>query len=238
MQVKRLNHYLAEYRRYLEGPASGQFLYIWESQRIFQKVWEKDPPDWKAMYDQALDNPHTRRLWKREAYEPKAMMLQFLELQPVFVRQAFEDLFEEEKELDGRASRFLFYCDALLEAYREAYPLSPNNNHYHDDDYQMVFLYLSFRFPDRYTLYDAGVFYRTLEKLGSPKLPVGNDIIRFAKVTRTLYNFLQKDEKIMALHRQRLEEGRHYTGESWLLVYDFYQTITGAWRGLRDFSTK
>lgn len=235
MQLKRINHYIGQYKRFLESPEADTNLYIWESQFIFQEEWDEDHEDWGEMYSQALQNSTTRRLWNRQAYEPKAMMLKFIRFQPDYVRQMFLDLYNEDKALEGRLSRFVFYCDQLLEAYREEYPTSRDNKHYHDDDYHMGFLYLAFRYPEKYALYDAQAFKRLLIKLGSKNIPQANDVERFAKVVATLYKFLQKEEDIVELHRQRLQEGKHYNGESMLLVYDFYHCITQAWKGLEGY---
>ena len=153
------------------------------------------------------------------------MMLAFIDRQEDFVRSMFRDLFDEDKSLEGRTSRFVFYCDELLTEYKTANPLSVENNHYHDDDFGMVSLYLAFRYPNRYTLYDPGGFRELLIKLGSQDIPPGNDIERFAKLMRTLFKFLNRDPELDKLHRNRLDAQWHYTGESLLLVYDFYQFV-------------
>ncbi len=236
MQLKRIQHYLAEYRRYLQSrDAREQGLAIFESQRIFQENWDPEAEDFAAMYDACLQNSTTRRLWKRHAYEPKRMMLEFIRMQPDFVRQMFLDLFNEEKSLEGRASRFVYYCDMLLQEYRDKHPRSIDNNHYHDDDYQMVTLYLSFHYPERYAYYQAGRFRQLLEQLGSTDLPAANDVERFAKVMQTLYKLMQKEDGLLELHRARLDERRHYAEDSLLAVYDFYQTITEPDSGIKTF---
>jgi hypothetical protein len=176
------------------------------------------------MYDRSLQNSQTRRLWKRENYEPKEVMLKFVELNREFVRQVFLDLFNEQKEIDGRVDRFIFHCDELLREYKEAHPRSIENSHYHDDNYQMVSLYLAFRYPEQYAPYDFEVFTRFMALLGSRDVPKVNDIGRFFKVMRTVYGFLKKDEALMELHRQRLLPP-HYQGDTLLLAEDFYKTI-------------
>lgn len=236
MQLKRIQHYLQQYRKYLStSNAQEQRLYIWESQRIFQENWDMDAEDWAAMYDRSLRNSKTKRLWKREAYEPKRMMLELIRLQPDFVRTMFFDLFNEEKSLEGRVGRFVYYCDMLLQEYKEQHPRSIDNNHYHDDDYGMVSLYLAFRYPGRHTLYEPAGFRLLLEKLGSGDIPKANDMERFVKVTHTLYKFMQKEEGLLELHRQRLQEGLHYIGESLLVVYDFYRYCTDVGSGVEEY---
>lgn len=222
MQLKRIQYYLQEYQTFLTSPAAQERLYAWESQRIFQDNWNLEDRDFGEMYDRSLNNSQTRRLWKRENYEPKSRMLQFIALEPDMVRRAFEDLFKEEKLVENRVDRFVFYCEELLKDYREKYPRSVENRHYHDDHYQMISLYLAFRFPEKYAIYDHEAFKILLQKIGSADIPQAADFARFVKVTRTLYNFMQKEPELLQLHQKRLNPKRHYTGESLLVLWDFY----------------
>lgn len=227
MQLKLLQQQLDAYKQFLVRPEAEKNLYAWESQRIFQERWDLEAVDLAAMYDASLDNRTTRRLWYRENYEPKRMMLQFLRMEPEFVRSMFRDLFAEEKSIEGRAGRFVFGCDELLQVYKERHPHTVENNHYHGNDYQMIFLYLAFRFPDRYALYHFDAFIATLRKLGVSQIPLTHDLERYVKVTNTIFKFIQKDEDLLNRHRRRLREQAHFMEESLLVVYDFYQFTGG-----------
>lgn len=220
MQLKKLEAALAKYRDFLRTKAAGERLYVWESQLVFQQNWDKDAADFSQMYDRCLENSHTRRLWKRERFEPKHMMLLFLAEEPDFVRSMFIDLFNEDKSVENRVDRFIFYCDELLSRYKHNYPLSIENNHYHGD-YEMVAMYLAFRYPEAYACYDGDAFRRTLELLSAPNIPVGHDLPRYFKVCKTIFTFMLRDEVLMERHRARLEAGKHYSGNSYLLSYDF-----------------
>jgi hypothetical protein len=225
MQVKLLNQAFDQYKQFLRSPQADRNLYIWESQRIFQENWGLEAGDLAKMYDQSLQNSRTRRLWRRESYEPKDTMLRFIGLSGDYFLQMFTDLFDESKSIEGRVDRFVFYCDQLLQDYRNRYPHRIDTNHYHDDGYQMISLYLAFRFPDAYTLYRYDSFRLFLEKMGVANLPLANDFPRFVKVSRTVYKLMQKDEELMDLHRSRLQEGVHYMGDSLLGVYDFMEMV-------------
>ncbi len=225
MQLKLIQAYIESYKAYLKTPAAKENLHLWESQANFQQHWDPAANDWKTMYDQSLQNSQTRRLWKRESYDPKDMMLKFIELQPEYVKQMFHDLYNEEKDIEGRVSRFVFYCDQLLQEYKDAYPHSIENNHYHDDDYGMVSVYLAFRFPEKYTLYRKDSFIGFLKKVNAIKVSPANDFERFVKVTRTLASLLRKDEKLLALHAKRFKHSSFFNPESNLLVFDYYTFV-------------
>ncbi len=220
MQLKKLEVCLAKYKEFLLTPAAEERLYIWESQRHFQEVWDVDAADFAVMYDRSLQNSYTKRLWKRERFEPKRMMLEFIGEEPDFVRTMFKDLFNEEKSVENRVDRFVFYCDELLSRYKRKYPVSIENNHYHQE-YEMIALYLAFRYPEAYACYDADAFRQTLELLAAPNVPVGHDLPRYFKVCKTVFTFMSRDEELMQRHRQRLNPEKHYTGNSYLQSYDF-----------------
>ncbi|MCC6724696.1 MAG: hypothetical protein IT258_09310, partial [Saprospiraceae bacterium] len=142
MNLQKLNDTIAEYANFLRSNPQHDPYMPWESQRVFQENWEVEALDFRTMFDRSLENSRSRRLWKREHYEPKDMMLRFIEMNREFVRQVFQDLFNESKEIEGRIGRFSYHCDELLAAWHEERPGSKLNSHYHNDGYQMVALYL------------------------------------------------------------------------------------------------
>ena len=213
---------MGQFKSYLKNRRAYHHLYKWEALNNFQNHWDLDAPDLAKMYDQSLQCSQTKRLWKREAYYPKQVMLQFIQLEPDYVRYAFQDLFNENKDIEGRLDRFIYYCDELLKIFKETYPKSIENNHYHADNYQIVSLYLAFRYPEQYSLYQFLGFKNLLEKLGSRDVPKINDVGRFFKVMRTLYKMMEREGELLELHRQRLHPDKHFQDKSLLLVEEFY----------------
>jgi len=217
MQLKKIQEHIAAYKKQLSKVPSTN-LYKWESQQIWQDHWDIEARDFAAMYDQSLENAKTRRIWNRESYAPKKMMLEFAKMQPHFVYSMFQELFNEDKDIGNRVDRFVFYCDELLKEYKSKHPHSIQNQHY--QDYEIISHYLAFQYPDRYIPYQFEVFQNTLEKIGSRDLPPTHDLPRHFKVMKTLYQFLSKDEELLELQQKQLEE-QHYQGKSLLLVEDF-----------------
>lgn len=225
MQLKKIQEYIKQYKSFLRTRRAYDNLYKWEALNNFQKHWDMTTPNLAEMYDKSLHCSQTKRLWKREAYYPKQMMLKFIDMEPDYIKLMFKDLFNEDKDIEGRIDRFIFYCDNALLEFREANPRSIEANHHHDDNYQIISLYLAFHYPEQYTLYNYEGFKNLLIKLGSRDIPKVNDIGRFFKVMRTLYKMMQKDEELMQLHQRRLHPDKHYQGDSLLMVEEFYKTI-------------
>ena len=224
MNVKKLQAYIDLYKRFLEKDRNLTGVYKYESVFHFQNNWDVDAPDFGKMYSASLKNSMTKRLWKREAWHPKEMMLKLIETDQEFVRRMFKDLFDESKAADQRISRFKFGCDEMLTDYKLKNQTSIENNHHHDNN-EMILLYLSFRYPTAYCLFEYSAFRQTMELLGVPNLPGPYDVDRFLKLTKILNTFLQRNEPLVALHKARRQKPMYFGGESKLIVHDFYTQV-------------
>lgn len=225
MTARLIKEQLELYKSFLQSPNRNDRLHLWESQSLFQQHWNPEDQNLREMYDKSLQNSTTKRLWKREAYEPKRMMMEFMEMDPQWTRQMFTELFDESKSVEGRLGRFLFYCDLLLENFKKANPSSIDNNHYHDDGYQIIFLYLAFRYPDQYCPYHHEAFVSFLKKVEAITPPIVPDVERYVKVSKIIYKMMSQDETLMSLHQKRLIAGEHYSEDSMMIVYDFYKAL-------------
>ena len=224
MQLKKLQQYIAAYTEWLTGEEADGRLAFWETQRNWQTHFDLTAPDLRPGYEAGLHNDSNRRVYRREAFDPKSIMLVFMEREPEFVRSAFQDLFDNSKEPHLRAERFAFYCDQLWLQLRDTPALKRRHNHDHGDDLYIISVYLSMQFPDQYAPYRANQLRPLLEKLGATQLPAAGDFNRHVKLSRTLQGFLQKEPELLERHAARLDE-RHYAGESLLLAYDFGRYI-------------
>ncbi|MEL7022007.1 MAG: hypothetical protein AAGK47_10380, partial [Bacteroidota bacterium] len=209
MQLKKVSAYIDKYAQFLNHPASDSNLYIWESLAIFRQQWDLNTNELRQMYDSSFQNSTTRRLWKRDNYAPKEMMLKFIQMEAEYVRHALTDLLDEKKDIEGRVDRFVFYCDQFLQQYKEEFPLKIDNNHYHSD-YWMISIYLAFEYPTQYAPYDSTMFRESLRKLGSLDVPKVSDIGRFFKVSRTLQKLLLEHETVVKNNRNRIVDKRLY----------------------------
>ena len=227
MNLKKIQEAFKAYKTYLKSPKRDERLYLWESQKIFQDNWSLEERDLQEMYDESLQNTTTRRMWNRQAYEPKRMMLLFWEAAPDFVTQMFKELYNEDKPIDIRVSRFAFYCDQLLEDYRENHPGTIENSHYHNDDYQIISLYLALRYPASYAYYSFSAFTSALKQFGVVNIPRVNDFERFVKVSRTIFKLMQKEDDLLELHTKRINPEKHYSDESLMIVTDFLLWLEG-----------
>lgn len=224
MQLKLINANIERYKIQLSSKKDTyQSFYKWETQRIWQENWNIQTDDFANMYDHSLQNTITQRIWNREHFAPKKMMKIFAKQSPHLVFFIFQDLFNEDKSVGARIEHFQHHCEELFNEYKELHPHDFESSHYHD--YELISHYLAFQYPALYTPYSLPLFQNLLRQIGSRDIPQHDDLERYFKVTRTLFNFLKKDEALLTLHQRRLS-AEHYQQDSLLLVEDFARFIS------------
>ena len=168
----------------------------------FHNHWSPPGPIGLAnIFDNCLQSEISQRWWKREKYQPKEMMLSLIHADPELAAIAWKDLANDSASLDGRLSRFDYYCGELLQAFRQKPPGSLESYHYQDAT--MMSLYLAGLSPGKYVLYPGlNVFKHFCKEVGSPDIPVVDDLVRYMKVASVVHTFLQKNtsyEKLIEL---------------------------------------
>ena len=211
------DNYSKGYAENIEHRDEHHFL-PWECLQNFKEHWDIEAIDFKSMYDRSFQSKMSVRLWKRDGYFPKEIMLEFIELDKEFARSMFRDLFDESKEIDGRVNRFVFHCKIFLGEVKKRKQLA--DAHYHDDLF-MPSLYLAFNYPNDYTTYSYGLFRGFMEKLGARKIPQVDDVERYFKVMRIVQKFLMEDEALLEKLITKLEPREFYSQPTMFLAQDF-----------------
>ncbi|MEL6867914.1 MAG: hypothetical protein AAFP19_26045, partial [Bacteroidota bacterium] len=123
-------------------------------------------------------------------------------------------------------SHVKFCCDELLAEYKKAHKNSIENRHFHED-HQMISLYLGYRYPEQYALFNYPAFRIAMEVFGSKDMPGPYDLERYFKVLRILHKFILKEEELIDLHLKLRDPKLDYRGQSLLLVADFVEFVAG-----------
>lgn len=172
----------------------------------FHKHWHTITDiDLKEKYNHALRSEISQRWWKQDHYRPKEIMLQLIETDAELATIAFKDLANDAATLDGRISRFQFYSEDLLQMLRQKDLRIVES--YHHQDAHIMSLYLAGLFPDKYALYPGlDIFKKYCLAVGSPDVPVIDDLVRYMKVASIVYTFMQKNEKFSVMSNLRKSE--------------------------------
>lgn len=190
----------------------------WECQKNFQDNWDIEELDFAAMYDRSIHSNVSVRLWKRDGYFPKEVMMDFIALDKEFTRSMFRDLFNEAKDAEGRVRRFVYHCDIFLEELKKKHKLA--SAHFHDDLY-MPTLYLGLKYPEDYTTYSYGLFRGFMEKLGAKNLPIVDDVERYFKVMKVIQKLMLENEGLEEKLDNWKKDAIYYQEASLFLAQDF-----------------
>lgn len=203
MKVHLLQSAIARYVADHLDPKDTRWYLAHEIVNTFHIHWSPPQPSTlAAIYDQCLSSTISQRWWKREQYRPKEIMLQLIAADPELATIAWKDLANANAFLDGRLSRFEYYCNDLLQIHRQQNIRSVET--YHHQDAPMVSLYLAGLQPDRYALYPGLVaFAGFCRAIGSPDIPKVDDLLRYMKVVSIVHTYLQRDASYLDLIRVR-----------------------------------
>ncbi len=198
MQVPKIKASIAEYKKYLSSQRLLDEAYWWKIQSNFQQSWDIEVTDFSKMFDSCFQSQVSRRFWKGHDFEPKVMMMKFIELNKDMVYSLFKDLFNEEKSIDGRLPRFKAGCDSLYEYFKETHPHNVLTSHYHHKT-ETIWRYLAFRFPTEYAMVEFPSFTKTLQFWGAQKPPQEFDYERIQKLCKTIHHFIKQDDELNQL---------------------------------------
>lgn len=218
MNLQAIQDTIAQYARVL---ASRPNFHVWTIQQTFQEHWDLQALDLTSMFDRSIQSDVNRRLWSRQGYQPKEIILQFLQMEPHLVHLMFTDLFRQDKDLQGRISRFQFHAEELIQSYRDLRRKPAYAGH--DQDLEIITFYLAMRFPESCAPYDHHAFIHALTRFQVKEIPAVPDPERWMKVARILLTFLNKNEDILIAYQTIRKDPSMYQGETLLLPWDLIQ---------------
>lgn len=200
MNLKLINERIEQFKTIVQSPEYGGWR-LWELMQQFQSNWDVEASDFKEMFGRslAINSP----MWHRDDFYPKKVIERYLDMNQDIIRSMFVDLLNESREIDGRISRFIYQMNEIQKVEKKSAQFGMP--HYHDS-YEMIFVYLSFAYPDRYTLYDFNGFKSFMAKVGATKPPQENDVLRYVKFTQTMTTLMKRDEELLMLLHKRFEE--------------------------------
>ena len=225
MKVDKINFFLSKVKHYLRVNNNDEFLYKYECLKNFQENWDIDSTDLLTMYDHSFSSKISSRLWGGRQDSPKSAMLKMIAADKHFADAMFRDLFDEEKEVGPRMDRFFFHCDQLAEITSKD---KKDLLHHKHDNHNIISVYLSFRYPEKYCIFEYPLFRKTMIKLEVQTVPQEFEISRFFKLSQALYKIISKDEELMKIQKKRIDNKTFYKDASLLIISDFYELVGGS----------
>lgn len=196
-------------------------LYKWAVVKNFQDNWNPNVTDFVSMLESSLQ-PVTCNLWAGFNYLPRKMIIGMAKFNTDAVRQIFEYLFDEERNLSDRIDYFQSKAQEITDL---QYPERKLNSY---QDKRAVFVYLALRYPEKYYMYKYDFYEKFCEVTGLRDRPKrskkGNNkiIFDFLSLCNEVRNELIKDSELIGKHKARLDSNIHYMESNYnLLTQDF-----------------
>lgn len=202
MRIAAIKSEIQRFKSHLSQTRS--LLPFWEMAGHFQKNWEPASTSPALMFQRSLHSTQSRSFWKKDRYRPREMMVEFFKFDPEFTLQAFRELFDEDLDIEVRVDRFIFYCDQLLLLYKKSHPTSIENNHY--QDYSIISLYLSLRYPHQYAPYQFRWFIAICKATDARPIPEVDDLKRYFKLSGILKKFIAEDTDLEKFYKTEIQK--------------------------------
>lgn len=214
MKVELIKHWADLFARALVQPPQEPKLFKWRSQQHFSDVWRHGSDDFHQIYEESLQSQFSTRLWEGSKHSGKSAMLLFIQHNPTFCESMFRDLFNEKNDIGLRLNRFIFHCDQMQSEIKSTHP--KNVAHHHD--YQLLSVYLAFRYPQNHCIFNPQLFAVAGAKIGMRKPPESFEYDRFQKLAKGLASILRGQDSIRAAYPFDISENL-------LVVHDFYEFV-------------
>ena len=163
----------------------------------------------------------TQRYWKSESNRSAELMNAMIQFDADMVSTAFNDLFDENRDLEGRIDRFKFYMDEIIQRMRR------NNRKFleswHHQDNSIISFYLMMQYPTLYTYYTRTLHEKIVESFGAKPLEKAENPVRFQKMGKTIHQIMLKNEMLVDLHKTRFSSAVIPTSR--LLAYELFLFI-------------
>ncbi|WP_339697348.1 DUF3883 domain-containing protein [uncultured Marixanthomonas sp.] len=213
MKYKIIERYIQAYKQQFDS-ISKEELYKWKAVKHFQDHWDIEAEDFPSMLEESIG--HTSNLLVSGNYFPAAMVIQFVRREPEKVRDAFRYAFDINSPLENRFT----YFQQTMEDIRVG--MTDAKSHY--QDHRAFTVYLTLRYPEDYFLYKYGMFNRAainFEFPHRPKTGAFSNITKFYNLCREIKPILLKDNELLLLHHQRLNDDTYQDPAYHLLTQDF-----------------
>jgi len=218
MNYKKINYFKEQYKARFEEVHS-QEIYKWKAFKCFQDNWDINSSDFTSMLEASLDK--TGNLLTGGNFWPKLMLIQNSEKSEEQVRELFHLLVDEEKDLLNRINEFRSGINKINALN------FPGKKSYHQ--HLAVMVYLSLVYPERYYLYKYTMFSdfaKIIDYSYEPKMGRNENIGQYLNMCELIRNELVKDQTLLKLHKNRIDDDCYYDSNYHLLTQDFIYAVT------------
>ena len=189
-----IQNLIERYKKIKRKIGHSEEFYKYEAVQHFQKNWDINAKDFAEMLKIALSK-HVNLI-----YNLAYTAINFVaKNKPVETRKLFENLFEENRNLKERIQSFSNQIDKIIKS------IDPKLNGMQDE--RAISIYLTFRYPEKYTFYKNSFYTKYCELLGEKKVGKGEKYIHYLKLIKVFKEkYVEGDKELWELTNATLPE--------------------------------
>ena len=213
MNIQTVKEYIEAYKENFERISNDE-LYKWKAVKQFQDSWDIEAEDFGSMMERSLKG--VKNLMASGQYFPKRMLLKNIYKDHLGIRKLFNHLYDQDISFIERVNYFRNNFEKINSQN------FPDDNSYQDQ--RAVMVYLSLRYPEDYFFFKYKMFERFVDLVNYDYKLKGNkdeNLIEFHNVCVQLRELLIKDNELLKLHHNRLDDSYYQDPEYHLLTQDF-----------------
>ncbi|MFA5706303.1 MAG: DUF3883 domain-containing protein [Candidatus Neomarinimicrobiota bacterium] len=231
MNIKIVKSYIEEYKKHFES-VRDQEIYKWHAVKQFQDNFNINSENFYSNVELSLSK--TYNLLDSSSYFPKEMLLENIEKSPELIREMFQLLYDEDSDILVRIENFR---NDFAKLSKKVFPEKRN----HFQDHRAIIVYLTLMYPERYFFYKFGIFKKFTEIIEYPHKPIKGrveNIGLYQNLCELVRYEIQKDQVLLNLHENRLNENCYRDKNYNVLTQDFIYAVVQYFYGIKPNTLK
>ena len=217
MNIQLINNYLEKYKSEFKR-IHKQEIYKWKAFKCFKDNWNLYAEDFALMLENSL--ALTKNLLHSGDYYPARMIIKNAQKQPEAVRLMFKNLLDEDKDVLERIVNFQ----------KKSGEINQQNFERKKDyqDHRAIIVYLSLAYPEIYYLYKFTMFKDFVNEIEYNYRPVKGrieNIGHYQSLCELVKYELLKDQELLKLHKDRIEDDCYFDKNYNILTQDFIYAV-------------
>lgn len=156
----------------------------------FQNNWDLRSDDFGKIYNDSISEELLHWIFKNRNLPIRSIILEFCKNNSIATRQMFIDLFYEPVEINSRVDHFAHEADHNFSLILNKIGVSYSSHHH--NAYEVLSIYLTLKFPDKYSFFSYDHFSGFLKKTEARNIPDRKDIFKYNQIQRTINTLMQR----------------------------------------------
>ncbi len=203
-----IKNIIENYKAVKQKDGHADEFYKYEAIQHFQDNWNPNAKNFSKMFKNSL-----KKQYNLMYNLAQSSILKVAKKYPDETKNLFENLFDETTDLEKRIKSFMPNIDNLIKQI--------DTKLHGNQDERAISVYLTFRYPEKYTFFKDSFYSKLCEKLGEQKARKGKKYVHYLKLIGDIKNkYVIEDQKLWELTNAALPENAYKDQHRNILTQD------------------